>query len=413
MNTTALQTLPLETDDTLGEYPTPQQAIRAQRERGFLNLRFDGELECAFRSYLRVSGRVPRLAMALLALFLLVLMPVYMQFLQPPAAFLPYALWLQYAQVPAVLVAGAVVWFRPDSPWTDRLCIVAFVIMAASILIRRVIGQAYGFDVPLVFLGIAATGLVVLSRTRFWYTLPWMLLATVAMLLVEWRLVQPQAGGYYQLIATLILLLLACVGGYSIEYLIRETWINSSLLQYVSYRDGLTNLLNRKALENEIDSILAVSRRERRAFGVAMIDIDYFKTYNDANGHGEGDTIIRHVSALLRAAARRPQDCCGRYGGDEFVLVWVDGEYDESCALAERLCRRIEQAHIPHAGSLVSKWVTASVGLYWVAPGSVAAAPGAADKAVARLLDAADERLYKAKADGRNRVVSARSDPSS
>lgn len=402
----------LEDDSASNEHTTPAEALRAQRVRGFRNLRFRGGLEGAFRRYLCETGREARCAILLMSLLLVAIMPWYIQFLHPPAAFVTYAFWLKCAQLPGLCLAAAVAWFRPCSRWADRLIIVAFVIVVASTLTQRVLGSMYGWDVPLEFVGIAVTALLVLTRTRFWYALPWALVATLAMVLVEWQLVRPPANTYNRLIAMIMLVTMASVGGYSIEYFIRHTWINSRLLYYLSSRDGLTGLLNRTALENATNRIIAYARRERRAFAIAMVDIDYFKDYNDSCGHRQGDMVLRRVSAMLSDAARRPQDFCGRYGGEEFVLVWVDGEYDELVALAQRLCTHIEQAHIDHATSPVSEWVTISVGLYWVDPDKIGAgadaAPGGDRELVAQLLDAADERLYKAKSGGRNRVVCGR-----
>ncbi len=405
----ALQTSPAQIDEPLDNRRAPLQVLQAQRARGFRSLRFQHGLEGPFRRYMIDTGRNTRLGLLVVVFFLALMTPLYdVSLLQAPLAFARYAHPLQYAQLPFAILAILVVWFRPYSAYADALCVVAFLVVIASILAQRAIGAAYGFDVPLEFVGVGAVALLVLSRTRFWYALPWVVFATAAMVLTEWLLVQPQVSGYYRVIACLMLVGMACFGGYAMEYYIRDTWLNSGLLNYLSHRDGLTDLLNRRALEQAMEGSIAHARRERCAFGVAMIDIDYFKAYNDAYGHQNGDAVICRVAQILRGAARRPQDFCGRYGGEEFVVVWVDGKYDELRGLAEQLRADIEQSHMTHAGSLVSDWVTVSIGLYWVAPEQIPPAPAFLPKAfVARMPDAADERLYEAKFGGRNRVVSA------
>ncbi len=390
------------------------QSLQDQRRRGFRFLCFEPHLEGPFRGYMIAAGRGTRCGLAILTLILHLLTPLYyMQLLDVPSGFIGYSYALQYGlQFSAVAVAGVLAWRRPFSKYTHAMCVFAFLAVVGGMLAQRSIGAAFGFEVPSEFAGIAIAALLILGRLPFWSVLPWTLLASAAVVANEWLFVPSTPAGNYHVVACLMLFGIALLGGYSIEYFIRWSWLNSSSLKYMSRQDGLTGLLNRKALETAAVRAVEHARRSRCAFAVAMIDIDYFKAYNDAYGHQNGDSVICQVADKLRDAARRPQDFCGRYGGEEFALLWRDGDYDELCTLAEQLRGAIEHANIRHRSSTVSHCVTVSIGLYWVSAAQ-AVHPVRAPEAtpvtrVAQLLDRADELLYKAKSEGRNRVVCAR-----
>jgi len=351
--------------------PGPSTAIsslNAQRERGFGGLRFHAGLERDFRRDLILSGRATRTALILIVLLLHLITPLYyMHFLEVPAAFAGYTYMLQYGlQLPTLAVAGIAAWCWPLSRHTLTLCAAAFIALITGLLAQRAVGAHYDFDVPSELAGIAIAGLLI--------------------------------G-------------VALFGSYAIEHLTRRAWLDNELLGHMSRQDGVTGLFNRTALEAAVEQGVHQARRASCGFGIAMVDIDYFKAYNDAYGHRDGDCAIRRVADILNAAARRPQDVCGRYGGEEFTLMWANGSHAELRALAERLRQDVEQAHIIHRASDVSDRITVSVGLYWADARAATdwsrSAGGAPGTMAAQLLAAADVLLYRAKSEGRNRVVSA------
>lgn len=387
------------------------RALKAQSARGFGALWFRAQLEPAFREYLAQSGHKTRTVLFVSVFIIALLLPSFsIHLLNEPAALASYSRWLIYAQLPPILAGALMAWSRPLSRYVELLCIVVFAYGVAVVLLLRSMGQTYEFAMPLEWIGLSITALLLGARLRFWLTMPWVLLAMVATFLNEWLFVASEPSDYYAVTALSLLVIIVCIGGYSLEYFIRRTWINSCLLNYISYRDGLTDLLNRRALNHATSHMIAHARRQHCAFAIAMIDIDYFKDYNDHYGHRAGDAVLCQVADILYNAARRPQDFCGRYGGEEFVLAWVDSDYEGSRQLANTLRTQVEQAGLQHAGSKVSDSVTISIGLYSVHPKAIPALAHkmekASDESIALLFDAADELLYQAKTSGRNQVAS-------
>lgn len=169
-------------------------------------------------------------------------------------------------------------------------------------------------------------------------------------------------------------------------------------LQELSMSDGLTGLLNRRAMTKKLEESHDVARRYGNAYSVVMIDIDHFKLYNDTLGHIAGDDAIKQIAALLNSAAR-VSDAVYRYGGEEFVAV-VPETVDESVGtLAERIRARTEDLGLPHPASPTSDVVTVSIGYVSVTRHNIVEFPTWRE-----VVQAADEALYRAKEGGRNRV---------
>jgi diguanylate cyclase (GGDEF)-like protein len=172
--------------------------------------------------------------------------------------------------------------------------------------------------------------------------------------------------------------------------------------QQLALVDELTQLFNRRAMEDMLADEAARARRYRRPLAVVMIDFDHFKDINDRHGHQAGDGVLREAARLI-SAALRANDKATRYGGEEFCLILPEAGADEAFALAERLRCAIER-HVFGAvrddGVVVELRVTASMGV---------ASLGERAESAELLVRAADRALYEAKAAGRNRVVRATS----
>lgn len=167
-------------------------------------------------------------------------------------------------------------------------------------------------------------------------------------------------------------------------------------LEVLSYRDSLTAVANRRSF----DAVYAVEWARARELGqplsLVMIDIDYFKQYNDHYGHVQGDECLRRVAQVLAAGAAQPGNLCARFGGEEFVLLLPATDEEAARSIAERCQKLLKLEEIPHAGSGVGRLVTASMGVGTIVPGD-ADQPGV-------FLDRIDRRLYQAKSEGRNRI---------
>lgn len=169
-------------------------------------------------------------------------------------------------------------------------------------------------------------------------------------------------------------------------------------VQECSIRDGLTGLYNRGYFDTVASRELAVARRDGQYFGLIMLDIDYFKRYNDTYGHQAGDTVLKSVSTLLEITLRRPVDQAFRVGGEEFAVLTKAEHPEQIETLAQRLHSAIAEGKIDFSASPLGQ-VTVSVGVAAIAPTNALH--------LDEIYASADQALYRAKHEGRNRVVNA------
>ena len=162
-------------------------------------------------------------------------------------------------------------------------------------------------------------------------------------------------------------------------------------------QDGLTGIYNRRYFDQLFEQEWRRHQRQRSPLALALIDVDFFKAYNDTYGHQSGDECLRKVANGLKSALRRPGEVVARYGGEEFVVVLPYTDQGEVLKIGPWLCESIRDLAMPHSKSDVSEWVTISIGLATCVP--------SVKSTQATLLSFADEALYKAKANGRNRAV--------
>jgi len=208
----------------------------------------------------------------------------------------------------------------------------------------------------------------------------------------------PTATATYLMFTLFTANIIGVAGSYALEHANRTAFLEHRQLTEVATHDGLTTLLNRAAFEDQIRRVWQQAQRDRQTVAVIMIDIDYFKAYNDRYGHIAGDDCLRRVSSALREAARRrPLDFVARYGGEELVAVLygADKSYGES--ISRSLLTSVRELRIPHANSETQPYVTVSVGVVSVDAYRIATH----DAAVAL----ADQALYAAKHQGRDRYV--------
>ncbi len=162
-------------------------------------------------------------------------------------------------------------------------------------------------------------------------------------------------------------------------------------LEKLSLTDGLTGLANRRFLVQRLNEEALRFRRTKKEFSVLMADVDHFKQYNDTFGHPAGDEVLKKVARLLQSSVRE-LDCVARYGGEEFCVMLPETSAEGAAILAERICERVAATEFP------GQKITLSLG--------VASLPDNGDTPDA-VIAAADESLYQAKREGRNRVVQA------
>jgi len=188
----------------------------------------------------------------------------------------------------------------------------------------------------------------------------------------------------------------AAVGG-QLSLAFSNLSLRESLL-HESIRDPLTGLFNRRFLEAEMEREIPRARRNRTQIGFVLFDLDHFKRFNDTQGHLAGDAVLREVGRLLAAQGRKEDIAC-RFGGEEFLLVLLDSTPESARRHAEDVRLEVEKLGVSFRGRLLGP-LSVSAG--------VAAFPGDGDD-LEGLIGQADRALYRAKASGRNRVVSAES----
>jgi diguanylate cyclase (GGDEF)-like protein/PAS domain S-box-containing protein len=169
-------------------------------------------------------------------------------------------------------------------------------------------------------------------------------------------------------------------------------------LEDLSFKDGLTGIANRRRFDALLESEWDAAARSQRPLSLILIDIDFFKQYNDHYGHIQGDECLKRVAGALRAGATRPRDFLARYGGEEFVLVLPDTDAKGAEAVAARCREALRDANIAHGNSSVASAVTISLGVGTTIPSS--------NDLLVRFIEEVDKRLYRAKQGGRNALVS-------
>lgn len=170
-------------------------------------------------------------------------------------------------------------------------------------------------------------------------------------------------------------------------------------LEELSFKDSLTGVANRRMFDSMMETEWANAKRNQQPLSLILLDIDYFKQYNDEYGHIQGDDCLKQVARTLSSATSRPRDFFARYGGEEFVIILPETDEQSARKIAERCRDGILQKEIPHGKSQVSSVLTISMGVGCIIPSQQ-------DEALA-FIEEVDRRLYMAKQQGRNRIVSS------
>ena len=167
-------------------------------------------------------------------------------------------------------------------------------------------------------------------------------------------------------------------------------------LEMLVRHDALTGVTNRRGFDEKFEEEWRRASRYGAFVSILMIDVDYFKNYNDNLGHQEGDRALKAIASSLSKLFQRAGEIVARYGGEEFVILMPGVSHGETAEAAERARFQIEDLKLAHPSSDVSKVVTVSIGYAVGFPGEM--------KSAKDLIASADKALYKAKNNGRNRI---------
>lgn len=173
----------------------------------------------------------------------------------------------------------------------------------------------------------------------------------------------------------------------------------NSELEAISRTDSLTTLYNRRFFDEIFSEQIKIAKRNNNLLIFLMIDIDFFKQYNDIYGHQNGDTALKEVALVIKKTLDRPGDYCFRLGGEEFGMLFTTKNKQGGLDIANAVRKEVESLKITHRGNLAAESITVSIGVSTINP--------EIDISTAEIYKMADNALYKAKQNGRNQVEQA------
>ena len=174
--------------------------------------------------------------------------------------------------------------------------------------------------------------------------------------------------------------------------------LQAEFLHELAFVDGLTGIANRRCFDERLQLEFFRSQRSGQSLALLMIDVDFFKNYNDQYGHQAGDESLRQIATVLHSNLQRSTDLVARYGGEEFACLLPDTDKKGAISIAEKLLTNIQALNIENLSSEVGSVLTISIG--------VAIYPSTKISLPKLLIKAADAQLYNAKQNGRNKVCS-------
>lgn len=306
-----------------------------------------------------------------------------------------WSLMLRGAGIGAMALAFAASYLRFARPAMPYLILGTYAVLAGTLITLDVLARRHGLPRHPEALMLLSFHAYALSGLLFRPALAAGGIIALACLVGGW------IGGDARTLAEpmLALALSQAIGAaalHTLERVERDGFLRRRMLGLIATHDGLTGLFNRVAFFHEFERVVRLAARQGQAIGVVLLDIDYFKAYNDRYGHLEGDACLRAVARAIGDEFRRPLDRVGRYGGEEFIGVWHDIQPQSIRSLADQLRAAVQALRIENTDSPSGR-VTASVG-------AVACVPQEGES-LAALIKRADLALYEAKDKGRNRVV--------
>jgi diguanylate cyclase (GGDEF)-like protein len=168
------------------------------------------------------------------------------------------------------------------------------------------------------------------------------------------------------------------------------------IIEQMGLIDPLTKLFNRRGLEDQLNIEWGRALREKLSISILLMDIDFFKKYNDTYGHQKGDTALKAFAEIVAKTLKRPTDLAARWGGEEFVVLLQATTIDGATEVAENIRKNVEAAIIPAEDGIETK-ITVSIGINTIIPNE--------SSSIKEFIEKADKALYKAKELGRNRSV--------
>ena len=387
----------LKIDPELLSNASPSPYRRAL-EQGYGALRFDGDIEQEFQAFY-TDGHLQRVRFAAALIIAL-----YVAFVVIDLASLPteVAYWTTRIRVFILMPPFIALLYMTYRPLLRRFVAPTIYLGAvvAGVGTTLVIGTSYSMGTQIPYEGILLVTLFVylIACLQWRRAVTANMITLAAFVAMEFMYQLDPRARTYQIIFICAANAVGAYGGYFLEHSARTMFLINKLLNELAELDGLTGLSNRRTLNIHLDRIWRQASRDQQDVAIAMIDVDHFKKYNDRYGHAHGDAALRAVADVIAYHARRPLDITARYGGEEFAVVWYHPSAAELPRMAEVMTRAVAALNMVHEDSDIGK-LSISVGVALMTP--------TAGQSSDELVKAADEALYAAKRQGRNRVVVA------
>jgi diguanylate cyclase (GGDEF)-like protein len=369
--------------------------VAEQRRTGLSRLRFTRFVEEEFRQHyaaLNYPKVRPLLVLATLAVIVVTVFGIARNDISAVTA--TFGLAVMIPLLTAALLAS----YQPERHYLYQPLLTGSV-LCIGLIVTSVTLRASLHGTPFYFAAEVAWIFIVwlILGLLFWYAAGAAMTISAAYV---WGLVHWNFGYQEALFSTVMLFGVNAIGAlccFQYEVTTRQAFRDTGILEDMAERDGLTGLYNRRAYNHYMERIWRQSRREQGQLTIMMIDIDNFKAYNDLYGHQAGDDALKRVAEVIAMGAQRPLDFAARFGGEEFALVLYCPANEFGRDLPEHIRHKVEALAIAHAESSASSLLTVSIGVSIVTPG--------AERSLAGAIQMADEALYQAKEEGRNRVV--------
>jgi diguanylate cyclase (GGDEF)-like protein len=277
------------------------------------------------------------------------------------------------------------------------LALIASTILGLSVAAIQIIATLGGMSILFPCLMLSIIFIYFMGGLIFYHALAANMIVMFVYLAAGTALQLPGREFAYDALAMVAANLFGASVVYMHEKTSRMRFLEACLLREMVARDGLTGIQNRRMFDQHIQRVWQQAVREQERVAVLLADIDCFKDYNDRYGHQAGDECLRAVAMSLSQCARRPLDFVARYGGEEFAVILYEASREYVAEVLTRIQRSIAELNIPHEASRVASRLTVSIGAAFIRPSSNRTPEG--------LIQLADEALYSAKEQGRNRVV--------
>jgi diguanylate cyclase (GGDEF)-like protein len=375
----------------------PDSPQARQLRAGFPWLTFDADLEAGFRrahfDEILIHTRVNLCMAVLISIGFFALESII---LGPELNRIPSKIHTLVI-MPALVLALSASFSERRHQIYPPLMIVASAIVGVGVATIQIIATVGGTSILLPGMMLTIIFVYFMGGLLFYHALAANALVLFAYFAVGAELRMPSRAFAFGALAMIAANLFCASVVYMHEKISRMRFLEACLLREMVARDGLTGIQNRRMFDQHIQRVWQQAVRDQDRVAVLLIDIDCFKDYNDRYGHQAGDECLRAVAVSLSQCARRPLDFVARYGGEEFAVVLYEASREYVAEVLTRIQRSIAELNIPHEASHVASRLTVSIGAAYILPGI--------NRTYEGLIQLADEALYSAKEQGRNRVV--------